>query len=63
MYCTVLYRTIMYRTVLYNNKKVRNFQMRRAGTTFLRTPAALYCKKKLENLTTDKQTENRESKN
>ena len=34
LYCTVLYRTIMCRTVLYYNKKVRNFQIRRAGISY-----------------------------
>ena len=46
LYCTVLYHTIMYRTVLYYNEKVRN----------LRTPAALYCNKKIRKFADREQT-------
>ena len=67
----------MYRTVLYYNKKVRNFQIRRAGTLYCNEITLVYrfsfsqrfyepqrpytATNKLENLPTDKQTENRQT--
>merc|ERR1712115_279841 len=76
VYCTVLYRTIMYRTVLYYNKKVRNFQIRRAGTSYCNKITLVHrypfsqrfyepqrpytATKKLENLPTDRQRTDRQ---